>query len=67
VKVGESNGYWFAGNPHGFWYFAEDGGVIAWSGRLVGNTLAWERGDMLYRIEGDISLERALQIAESIP
>jgi hypothetical protein len=67
VRVGEHVGYWFTGNPHGFWYFDRDGRVIAWSGRVTGNTLAWQRGDILYRIEGDISLERALEIAESMP
>jgi hypothetical protein len=32
----------------------------------VGTTLAWQRGDILYRIEGDFDLARALEIAASL-
>ena len=67
VLVGDHSAYWFTGSPHGFWYLSPDGEVIFESGRRVGNTLAWQRGDILYRIEGDIELERALQIAGSMP
>ncbi len=34
--------------------------------RLAGNTLLVERDDVLVRIEGEISRERALEIAESL-
>jgi hypothetical protein len=34
--------------------------------RGCGNTRAWQRGDVLYRIEGDIDLDRALAIARSM-
>ena len=67
VDVGDDAGYWFAGAPHWFWYLAPDGQVIEESRRVVGNTLAWQRGDILFRIEGAISLERALEIADSLP
>lgn len=67
VTVGDAPAYWITGIAHGFWYLGPDGEVIFESGRRVGNTLAWQRGDILYRIEGAITLERALQIAESIP
>jgi len=67
VTVGGVPGYWITGIAHGFWYLAPDGEVIFESGRRVGNTLAWERGGILHRIEGAITLERALQIAESMP
>lgn len=66
VDVGGDEGYWFAGEPHWFWYLAADGTVVEDSRRLVGNTLAWQRGDILYRIEGAIDLERALEIAASL-
>ena len=35
-------------------------------GRLAGNTLLVERNDVLVRIEGEISRERAVEIAESL-
>jgi hypothetical protein len=59
-------GYWITGAPHVFWYLAPDGSVIEESRRLVGDTLVWERDDVLYRIEGAVSRVRALEIAESM-
>jgi hypothetical protein len=35
-------------------------------GRLAGNTLLVDRGDVLVRIEGEIDQERAVEIAESL-
>jgi hypothetical protein len=66
VVVNGAPGVWISGPPHVFWYLAPDGGFIEDSRRLVGDTLAWERDGVLYRIEGDITLERALEIAESM-
>lgn len=66
VKVGSDDGYWFSGQPHVFWYLAEDGSVIEESRRLVGNTLVWQHRDVLYRIEGDIGQDAALEIAASL-
>jgi hypothetical protein len=66
VDVGGAPGVWIAGRPHIFWYFAPDGSVIEESRRLVGDTLAWERDGILYRIEGAITVERALEIARSM-
>lgn len=34
--------------------------------RLAGNTLLWERGDVSYRLEAEVELARALEIAESL-
>ena len=59
-------GLWISGAPHLFWYLAPDGTFIQESRRVVGDTLAWERDGMLYRIEGAITLERALEIARSM-
>ncbi len=66
VVVGGAPGLWIAGQPHMFWYLAPDGTAIEDSRRLVGNTLAWERDGVLYRIEGEITLDRALEIAQSM-
>jgi hypothetical protein len=66
VDVGGERGYWIAGAPHFFWYLADDGTWIEDSRRRVGNTLAWQRGDLLLRIEGAIDLETALEIAASM-
>jgi hypothetical protein len=66
VQVNGARGVWISGAPHMFWYLAPDGSVISDSRRLVGNTLAWERDGILYRIEGDIPLSEALDIARSM-
>ena len=66
VDVNGVPGLWISGAPHIFWYLAPNGEFIDESRRLVGDTLAWERDGVLYRIEGDITLERALEIALSL-
>lgn len=66
VEVNGAPGVWIGGRPHIFWYLAPDGRVIEESRRYVGDTLAWEVGGVLYRIEGDIPLEQALEIARSM-
>ena len=66
VDVNGATGVWISGSPHVFWYLAPDGSVIEDSRRLVGDTLAWERDGVLYRIEGAITLAHALEIARSM-
>jgi hypothetical protein len=66
VVVDDARGLWITGPPHVFWYLAPDGTVIEDSRRLVGDALVWERDGILYRIEGEIPLERALEIARSM-
>ena len=66
VDVDGAPGLWISGAPHIFWYLAPDGSFINESRRMVGDTLAWERDGVLYRIEGDIMLERAMEIARSM-
>jgi hypothetical protein len=66
VEVSGAPGVWIAGGPHVFWYLAPDGTVIEESRRFVGNTLAWERDGVLYRIESMLDLDGALEIARSM-
>ena len=66
VDVNGAPGVWISGKPHIFWYLAPDGTTIPESRRFVGDTLAWERDGVLYRIEGDITLDQALEIARSM-
>jgi hypothetical protein len=66
VDVDGSPGVWISGAPHFFWYLATDGTFINDSRRVVGDTLAWERDGVLYRIEGAIPLASALEIASSM-
>ena len=66
VTVDGAPGAWISGQPHFFWYLSPEGAHIEESRRLVGDTLVWERDGILYRIEGAIALEQALDIARSM-
>jgi hypothetical protein len=66
VSVDGADGYWIAGPPHLLRYLGPDGEARAEATRLVGDTLVWERGGMLYRIESGLGLAETLRIAETI-
>jgi hypothetical protein len=66
VTVGGEPGYWFSGEPHFFSYQDSAGQFREERTRLAGNTLIWERGDLTLRLEGQLSKEEALRIAESM-
>jgi hypothetical protein len=65
LQVGPYPAIWLEGGPHVV-FFENDGRVYDDPGRLAGNTLLVERDDVLVRIEGEISRERAVEIAESL-
>jgi hypothetical protein len=65
LQVGPYPAIWLEGGPHVV-FFEDEGMVFDDPGRLAGNTLLVERNDVLVRIEGEISRERAIEIAESL-
>ena len=65
VDVDGATGYWIEGAPHEL-LFTFGNEVLPDSLRLATNTLLWQRGDHVYRIEADIDLETALRIAASV-
>ena len=66
VDVDGDVGYWIEGSPHQLAF--EFGDQIQQDTlRLATNTLLWQRGDHVYRLEAEIDLETALRIAKSIP
>lgn len=65
LQVGRYPAIWLEGGPHVV-FFDNEGRVFDDQGRLAGNTLLVERNDVLVRIEGEISRERAVEIAESL-
>jgi len=67
VTVDGEPGFWVAGALHGVIYENERGTIVEAPARLAGRTLVWRRGDRTLRLEADISKERALEIARSIP
>ncbi len=58
---------WFEGASHLLKYVSPDGEERVEFERLVDrNTLAWETGDITYRLETSLPLEEALQVALSV-
>lgn len=65
VTVRNGPGYWITGGPH-ILIVRTPGGEWQDEPRLAGNTLLWVHRDLTLRLEGDISKETALLIAESM-
>ena len=66
VQVDGEAGFWIEGPPHLVRYTDPEGRERSQRTRLVGDTLVWERGGVLYRIESGLGLDGTLPIAESI-
>ena len=65
VTVAGDFALWFA-EPHEVVALEPDGTERRESARLAGHTLIWERGAVTMRLEGDLSQQRALAIAETV-
>ena len=61
VSVGDHPGLWFAGGPHQVAYEPPDGDVVVT--RVASNTLLWQDGPVLFRVEGFDELDDALEFA----
>lgn len=66
VTVNGSPGIWLEGGPHYVLFRTPQGDFVEDEARLAGNTLLFEHGSILVRIEGEIDRARALEIAESV-
>ena len=66
VALGGAPGLWISGEPHVVFYRDPQHEVREDTARLAGNVLLVERGDLLVRIEAEISKEEALEIAASL-
>jgi hypothetical protein len=66
VQVDGDPGYWIAGTPHAVAYHEQNGDVQIDDLRLATNTLVWQHGNLLLRIEGTQTKEQALAIAHSM-
>jgi len=59
--------FWIEGSPHALFFEVGQDQVEQDTLRLATNTLLWERNGHLYRIEADVPLQTAVDIARSIP
>jgi hypothetical protein len=66
ITVAGSQGLWIEGPRHEFFYRTLEREAMRDTQRLAGNTLLWTRGPLTLRIEGDLSKEEAIRIAESM-
>ncbi|MFC7496915.1 MULTISPECIES: hypothetical protein [unclassified Nocardioides] len=64
VSVDGGDALWFE-EPHDVALLEADGTQVTHSARLAGHTLIWQDGATTLRLEGDIDLGRAIQLAES--
>jgi hypothetical protein len=65
VSVNGRTGYWISGDQHLFFMYERDGSIH--EQRLAGNTLVWQDGDQIVRVEGvGLALEQALAIAARV-
>ena len=64
ASVGGTDALWFE-EPHEVVLLEPDGDRRSESARLAGHTLIWQDGGTTLRIEGDLTLDRAVEIAES--
>lgn len=66
VDVDGADGLFLTGRPHYFAFVTADG--REWGGEfaLARDVLLWNDGATLYRLEGELSLEEALELARSL-
>jgi hypothetical protein len=66
VTVAGHSGYWISGRPHGFAFTAADGTPYYDTLRLATNTLIFDDGGTVVRVEGDMSKEQAIEIGREL-
>jgi hypothetical protein len=66
VRVNGADGLFLSGGPHFLFLLDENGKVVEDSARLAANVLIWDEGGVAYRLEGDLTLEQALELAREL-
>jgi hypothetical protein len=66
-RIGGDRAFFISGPPHGVVWMDQNGDVGYEDQRLAGNTLLVERADgLLLRVEGDLTRDAAVRIAQSL-
>ncbi|HEX6355065.1 hypothetical protein [Actinophytocola sp.] len=65
VTVSDTPAVW-VDRPHVVLYIGPDGQMRESSARLAGSTLIWEDDGLTYRVEGELTEQQAVTIAESL-
>lgn len=66
LTVDSARAVWIEGAPHQFFYLAPNGQFVQDTLRLSGNVLIWTRGDLLVRLEAELSRADALRIGVTL-
>ena len=66
LEVAGGHAIWIEGETHVFFYTDPTGAIVNEDLRLAGNTLLWEAGGLTMRLEGELSRDEMLRIAESM-
>jgi len=66
LTIGGKPALWIEGAPHEFLFVGPKGEVASAPLRLDKNTLLWQQGRVLLRLEGDLTLAQALRVARSL-
>jgi hypothetical protein len=66
VRVGGELGLFVSGDEHFVLFRTAAGDVTDERTYLAGTVLLWNRGDLLLRLEGDLTREEALELAERV-
>jgi hypothetical protein len=66
LRVDGQRAIWIEGAPHLFFYRPPDSDFAESQLRLAGNVLLLERGNLLVRLEGAFTRERAVELARSL-
>jgi len=66
ATVRGSPAYFLSGEPHEVLLLDEHGLPVQETLRLARNVLLWQEGGRMFRIEGDLSRDEAVEIAESL-
>jgi hypothetical protein len=66
LRVDGQRAIWVAGAPHVFFYRPPDSDFAESDLRLAHNVLLLEHGNLLVRLEGSFSRERAIELARSL-
>src|SRR5262245_50220994 len=66
TDVDGSPAFFLNGDPHLVLLFDENGDVITDSTRLAQNVLVWQDDNIAFRLEGDFSMDEAVELGESL-
>lgn len=66
VRVRGERGLFLSGDEHVVMFVGEDGRVTGEETHLAGTVLLWNRGELLLRLEGELSRAEALELAQMV-